>query len=190
MRVSGRRHFSFSLKVGSIEKRGGKSRGKPWWDVHENTRAQRAWTRVELEEESSLFHAQGRAAEQRDDFLILSFCILFLLAHFRLPFSPFASCFFFSFSFLLCFSSFVSFLLFGFQCCEFRFLWQTKLLRIVCTRCDALARLRSNSDNSVSWKSYALALTPPPPPTPSTQHPTTSRTLLLSSCSSHLLCLP
>lgn len=106
------------MKVGSIEKkRGEESRGnldEMSMKTHLHTHTQHTWTRVELEEESSLFHAQGRAAEQRDDFLFFFLFCIFSLA-------PISSClfpllfrvFFFCFAFLLS--------LFFSQCCEFWF---------------------------------------------------------------------
>lgn len=114
-------------------------------------------------------------------FFLLSFSLFFAIFSilFHLPFSPFVSVFF-SF-FLSLYFCFVFFFFFLFSNVSFGVLWQTKTsLNRLCTRCDALARLRSNSDNSVSWKSYALAcaLFPIPHPSPAT------------TCSSHLLCLP
>lgn len=162
------------------------TRAKPWWDVHENTHTEthtqpHTYPRVELSEESSLFRAQGRAAQQRDDFFFALFLSIFcnFFHSFPLAFFPFCFCFFFVLSFALLLFCFFFFFLFSNV--SFGVLWQTKTsLNRLCTRCDALARLRSNSDNSVSWKSYALAcaLFPIPHPSPAT------------TCSSHLLCLP
>lgn len=121
-------------------------------------------------------------------FFLLSFSLYLATFSilFHLPFSPFVSVFFFvpSFALLL----FCFFFLFVFQC-EFWFLWQTKTsLNRLCTRCDALARLRSNSDNSVSWKSFALARAlfpiPYPSPAPMLQPPALPAiAALLSLCS-------
>lgn len=146
--------------------------------------------RVELSEESSLFRAQGRAAQQRDGFffaLFLSISCNFFHS-FPLAFFPFCFCFFFRSLFRSAFVLFFFLFLFVFQC-EFWFLWQTKTsLNRLCTRCDALARLRSNSDNSVSWKSFALARAlfpiPYPSPAPMLQPPALPAiAALLSLCS-------
>lgn len=114
-------------------------------------------------------------------FILIFFAIFSILFH--LPFSPFV--FFRSYSrFAFVLFSFFFFFWFS-NVVSFGFLWQTKTsLNRLCTRCDALARLRSNSDNSVSWKSYALARALSPiPHSLSLSRPMLQPPALLSLCS-------
>lgn len=123
---------------------------------------------------------------------VMTFFALFILIFLQF-FPSFSTCLF-PLLFLVFFRSYsrFAFVLFSFffffwfsNVVSFGFLWQTKTsLNRLCTRCDALARLRSNSDNSVSWKSYALARALSPiPHSLSLSRPMLQPPALLSLCS-------